>query len=124
MWKPVSSSLVSTNGTQLDSVFSDTFATSACARFEHRCDFYFVADIDNFIRPGTLRELVALNLPIVAPFLRSIGQDIFTRTTTPRLMTMGIIKNATNMPGLPIAGYVALLKSRLYIAPTSSAPMS
>ena len=42
---------------------------------EHECDFYFVADIDNFIRPSTLRELVALNLPIVAPFLRSIGQD-------------------------------------------------
>ena len=42
---------------------------------EHHCDFYFVADADNFIRPGTLRELVALNLPIVAPFLRSIGEE-------------------------------------------------
>jgi glycosyltransferase involved in cell wall biosynthesis len=39
---------------------------------EHGCDFYFVADVDNFIRPCTLRELVALNLPIVAPMLRSI----------------------------------------------------
>jgi glycosyltransferase involved in cell wall biosynthesis len=37
------------------------------------CKFYFVADVDNFIRPCTLRELVALDLPIVAPFLRSIG---------------------------------------------------
>jgi len=34
------------------------------------CDFYFVADVDNFIRPETLAGLVALNLPIVAPLLR------------------------------------------------------
>ncbi|MGO8866344.1 MAG: glycosyltransferase [Alphaproteobacteria bacterium] len=39
---------------------------------EHGCQFYFVCDVDNFVRPCTLRELVALNLPIVAPFLRSI----------------------------------------------------
>jgi exopolysaccharide biosynthesis predicted pyruvyltransferase EpsI/glycosyltransferase involved in cell wall biosynthesis/GR25 family glycosyltransferase involved in LPS biosynthesis len=39
---------------------------------ELNCDFYFVADVDNFVRPATLRELVALNLPIVAPLLRSI----------------------------------------------------
>ena len=38
----------------------------------HGCDFYFVADVDNFIRPNTLRELVALNLPIVSPLLRSL----------------------------------------------------
>ena len=31
---------------------------------ERDCDFYFVCDVDNFIRPATLRELVALNLPI------------------------------------------------------------
>jgi hypothetical protein len=37
------------------------------------CDFYFIADVDNFIRRCTLRELVALNLPIVAPLLRSIN---------------------------------------------------
>lgn len=39
---------------------------------ELNCDYYFTADVDNFIRPCTLRELVALNLPIAAPFLRSI----------------------------------------------------
>lgn len=39
---------------------------------ERNCAFYFVVDVDNFIRPGTLRELVALNLPIVGPLLRSI----------------------------------------------------
>ena len=37
------------------------------------CDFYFVADVDNFIRPATLRELVALDLPIASPLLRSIA---------------------------------------------------
>lgn len=36
------------------------------------CDFYFVVDVDNFVRPATLRELVALKLPIVSPLLRSI----------------------------------------------------
>jgi GR25 family glycosyltransferase involved in LPS biosynthesis/glycosyltransferase involved in cell wall biosynthesis len=39
---------------------------------DKNCDYYFVADVDNFIRPGTLRELVALELPIVSPLLRSI----------------------------------------------------
>ena len=37
---------------------------------ERACDFYFVCDVDNFILPSTLRELVALKLPIVAPLLR------------------------------------------------------
>jgi glycosyltransferase involved in cell wall biosynthesis len=37
----------------------------------HGCDFYFTADVDNFLRPFALRELVALNLPIVSPLLRS-----------------------------------------------------
>ncbi len=42
---------------------------------EHACDFYFVCDVDNFIRPCTLRELVALKLPIVAPLLRITDPD-------------------------------------------------
>ena len=42
---------------------------------EHECDFCFVVDMDNVVRPCTLRELVALDLPIVAPLLRSIGPD-------------------------------------------------
>lgn len=40
---------------------------------EYGCDFYFVVDVDNFVRPATLRELVSLDLPIVAPLLRSIS---------------------------------------------------
>jgi glycosyltransferase involved in cell wall biosynthesis len=42
-----------------------------------KCGFYFVADVDNFIRSSTLRELVALNLPIVSPLLRSIRPEAF-----------------------------------------------
>jgi hypothetical protein len=34
------------------------------------CDYYFVVDTDNFLFPETLKELVKLDLPIVAPFLR------------------------------------------------------
>lgn len=41
----------------------------------HDCSFYFVSDVDNFIAPNTLRELVALNLPIVSPFLRSLAAE-------------------------------------------------
>lgn len=33
-------------------------------------DYYFVVDLDNFLYPDTLRELVKLQLPIVAPLLR------------------------------------------------------
>lgn len=34
------------------------------------CDFYFVVDVDNFIKPHTLTEMIAPRLPIVAPLLR------------------------------------------------------
>ena len=44
---------------------------------EHSCVFYFVVDVDNLIRPCTLRELVALDLPIVAPFLRAASPDAY-----------------------------------------------
>jgi hypothetical protein len=42
---------------------------------EHECEFYFIANVGTFIRPCALRDLVDLNLPIVAPFLRSIEPD-------------------------------------------------
>jgi len=38
--------------------------------WDRGCDFYFVVDTDNFLKPHTLRSLVAANLPIVAPLLR------------------------------------------------------
>jgi len=44
---------------------------------DYECDFYFTADVDNFIRSCTLRELVALNVQIVAPFLRHINPGSF-----------------------------------------------
>lgn len=34
------------------------------------CDYYWVQDVDNFVTPHTLMELVALDLPIVAPLVR------------------------------------------------------
>jgi hypothetical protein len=42
---------------------------------ERAYQFYFVVDVDNFIRPETLRELAALNLPIVAPLLRMVSSN-------------------------------------------------
>ena len=39
---------------------------------EHKSDYYFIVDCDNFIIPSTLSDLVAKDLPIVAPMLRSI----------------------------------------------------
>jgi hypothetical protein len=53
---------------------------------EYRCDFLLMADTDNFIRPHTLRNLVASNLPIVAPLLRSADRgsyysNFFAQTT-------------------------------------------
>ena len=53
------------------------FAVAAAIRneslrktIEHDCDYYFVVDVENFIASSTLRDLVASNLPIVAPLLR------------------------------------------------------
>jgi hypothetical protein len=42
---------------------------------EHRCDYCFSADVDNFLRPCTLKELVALALPIVSPLLRAVDPN-------------------------------------------------
>ncbi len=56
-------------------VLADIRNISLQRALDRTCDFYFVCDVDNFIRPETLRELVALNLPIVAPLLRSIQPD-------------------------------------------------
>jgi hypothetical protein len=48
---------------------------SMLSTLRHRCEFHFVVDVGNFVRACTLRELVSLNLPIVAPFLRSSRAD-------------------------------------------------
>lgn len=44
---------------------------------DHGCAFYFVANLGTFVRRCTLRDLVAVNLPIVAPFLRSVSPGDF-----------------------------------------------
>ena len=35
----------------------------------YNCDYYFVADCDNFILPHTLKSLMKFDVPIIAPFL-------------------------------------------------------
>lgn len=39
---------------------------------DHKCDYYFVVDCDNFINPNTLKVLMSKDKPIIAPMLRSI----------------------------------------------------
>ena len=54
------------------------------------CDYYFVVDVDNFLRPHTLRELIALGLPI---WRRCCGMSIrirHIRIITRRSMRTGI----------------------------------
>jgi GR25 family glycosyltransferase involved in LPS biosynthesis len=59
---------------------------------EQDCDFYFVSDVDNFVRPCTLRELMALNLPIVAPLLRAISPGGFYSNYHAEIDTNGYYK--------------------------------
>jgi hypothetical protein len=33
-------------------------------------DFYYTCDVDNFVKPHTLKQLVSYNLPVVAPLIR------------------------------------------------------
>jgi hypothetical protein len=44
---------------------------------DKRANFYFVVDCDNYIKPHTLKALIALNLPIVAPLLRHTNPESF-----------------------------------------------
>lgn len=41
---------------------------------QENCDFYFVADCDNFLTPCTLKELVAKDKPIIAPMLLPVPE--------------------------------------------------
>jgi hypothetical protein len=39
-------------------------------------DFYYCQDVDNFVKPHTLRQLVSYNLPVVAPLIRyAMGKE-------------------------------------------------
>lgn len=42
------------------------------------CDYYFVADCDNFILPHTLKDLLKHDVPIIAPFLVSDRNDYYS----------------------------------------------
>ncbi|MBA3721546.1 MAG: FkbM family methyltransferase [Parachlamydiaceae bacterium] len=39
---------------------------------ECNCDYYFVIDVDNFVIPSTLKDLVDKQKPIIAPMLKAI----------------------------------------------------
>lgn len=41
---------------------------------EHKTDYYFVVDCDNFITPFTLSHLVRKDKPIIAPMLRAVPE--------------------------------------------------
>lgn len=41
---------------------------------EHKTDFYFVVDCDNFITPCTLKELIAKDKPFITPMLKPIPE--------------------------------------------------
>jgi hypothetical protein len=41
-----------------------------------KSDFYWVVDVDNFIKPHTLSKMVSHNLPVVAPFLKCADIDL------------------------------------------------
>jgi hypothetical protein len=43
-----------------------------------KCDYYFVADCDNFLLPHTLKSLISCNKPFVAPILHCIGDPKFS----------------------------------------------
>ena len=42
------------------------------------CDYYFVADCDNFVLPHTLKSLLKHDVPIIAPFLISDRNDWYS----------------------------------------------
>lgn len=42
------------------------------------CDYYFVADCDNFLLPHTLKSLIACNKSFVAPMLHCVGNPTFS----------------------------------------------
>lgn len=45
------------------------------------CDYYFVIDVDNFLFPETLNDLIEANKPIVAPLLRyAVATDKYPDT--------------------------------------------
>lgn len=47
------------------------------ATLEKNCDFYYVADVDNFVAGEWLREGININLPIVAPLLGCTGNSYY-----------------------------------------------
>jgi Glycosyl transferase family 2 len=83
-------------------VLSEIRDVSLKKTIEHMCDYYFVCDVDNFVVPWTLTELVALRLPIVAPLMRNISEGSFNSNFFQDVDSMGYYKenNALYFPVL------------------------
>ena len=60
------------------SVLGDIRKESLDIALQHKCDYYFVADCDNFILPHTLKNLMRFDVPIIAPFLVSDQSNYYS----------------------------------------------
>ena len=65
------------------------------AAIDEGCDFYFISDVDNYLIPETLRELVSWNKEIIAPLLR----------ITPDKPAEGQVSDASNTYGEYYSNY-------------------
>lgn len=60
------------------SVLGEIRKQSLNKALECKCDYYFVADCDNFILPHTLKSLMRFDVPIIAPFLVSDQGSLYS----------------------------------------------
>lgn len=117
--------------------------------FQWDCDYCLMSDVDNFLRPDTLSELVKLGLPIVAPFLMNADQnDVYSNyhesvdrdgylVETPEYHTIfyGRIKGIIKVPVvhctylvqkgvIPVLGYLDKTARHEYVIFSSSARLA
>lgn len=82
----------------------------------NRCDFYFVCDADNFVVPHTLRDLVDVNLPIVAPLLRLMKNDgglDWYANIHDEVTATGHYADSTRYPNIISGEYKCLLETKV-----------
>jgi hypothetical protein len=77
-------------------VLSKIREESLLKAIEQNCDFYFTADVDNFIIPQTLCDLVNLNLPIVAPLLKTMVPRARYSNFHEKISSNGYFKDSEN----------------------------
>ena len=77
-------------------VLSKIREESLVKAIEQNCDFYFTSDVDNFIIPQTLCDLVNLNLPIVAPLLKTMVPGARYSNFHEKISSDGYFKDSQN----------------------------